>query len=376
MTVPFWIWAITIIVIAGFFIFDFYSHVRTPHEPTFKESAWWSVFYVALALVFGVVVWVGWDSQHGIEYFTGYITEKALSVDNLFVFALIMGAFQIPRKYQQKVLLIGIAMALFFRLVFILLGAAVIQAWSDVFYIFGIFLLATAVKMVVDEVRDAPPKDPKDMAVIKLTRKVVPVTDEYHSDDLSIKKNGKRMFTPLMVALVAIGLVDILFALDSIPAIYGITTEAYLVFTTNAFSLMGLRQMYFLLDGLLDRLVYLSYGLSVILGFIGVKLVLHALHENNLPFINGGENVPVPEIPTQVSLIVIVSILVVTVLLSIWRNKWEEAQGAIDIRVKPPTNGENTGSTSVSALQAAERRRIADEGLSDDGPDDDPESRR
>lgn len=333
MSVPLWIWAITIIVIAGFFVFDFYSHVKTPHEPTIKESTWWSIFYVALALLFGLFIWIVWDHQHGMEYLTGYVTEKALSVDNLFVFALIMGAFQIPRQFQQKVLLIGIALALFFRLIFILMGAAVIEAWSDVFYLFAAFLLFTAVKMIWDEFADQPEKDPKDMLVVRAASKVLPITDKIDGDHLSLKKNGKRWFTPLMIALVAIGLIDIMFALDSIPAIYGITTEAYLVFTTNAFSLLGLRQMYFLLDGLLDRLVYLSYGLSIILGFIGVKLLLHALHENNLPFINGGENVAVPEVSTQLSLSVIVVVLVVTVLLSIWKNKHDEAQGAIDISV-------------------------------------------
>ncbi|MCH6195912.1 TerC/Alx family metal homeostasis membrane protein [Corynebacterium mastitidis] len=328
MTVPFWIWAVTFAVILGLFIFDFYSHVRTPHEPTIKESAWWSVIYVLLALVFGGFVYAVWDHQHGMEYFTGYVTEKALSVDNLFVFALIMGAFQIPRKYQQKVLLIGIALALVFRLVFILLGASIINAWSDVFYLFGLFLLFTAAKMIADEVRDAPPTDPQDMLVIKLVRKVVPVTETYESDHLTLKKNGKRYFTPLMVALVAIGMVDVMFALDSIPAIYGVTQEAYLVFTTNAFSLLGLRQLYFLLDGLLDRLGYLSYGLSVILGFIGIKLILHALHENKLPFLNGGQPVHgVPEIQTETSLLVIVGVLVVTVVASLWKNKRDQASG-------------------------------------------------
>ncbi|MGP6172961.1 TerC family protein [Corynebacterium sp. A21] len=345
MSVPLWIWAATIIVIAGFFVFDFYSHVKTPHEPSMKESAWWSVFYVALAMLFGLIVWIVWDQQHGMEYLTGYVTEKALSVDNLFVFALIMGAFKIPRMYQQKVLLIGIALALFFRLLFILLGAAVIEAWSDIFYIFAAFLLFTAVKMIYDEVVDHPEKDPKDMAVVKLAAKVLPITDELHGDKLSVKIKGKRYFTSLMIALVAIGLVDIMFALDSIPAIYGITTEAFLVFTTNAFALLGLRQMYFLLDGLLERLVFLSYGLSIILGFIGVKLALHALHENKLPFINGGEGLTVPEISTQLSLGVIVGVLVVTVLLSLWKNKRDEAQGSIDI--------------SVTA--AEERRRQKDE---------------
>lgn len=358
MTVPLWIWVATIVLIAGFFIFDFYSHVKTPHEPTLKESAVWSAFYVGLALLFGVFVYFMWDHQHGVEYFTGYVTEKALSVDNLFVFALIMGAFKIPRKYQQKVLLIGIALALLFRLAFILLGAAVIAAWSDVFYLFAIFLLWTAIKLIWDEANDTPETDPNDMRVIKLLRKVVPVTPGYHGDSLITRFKGKRALTPLFVALVAIGMVDIMFAFDSIPAIYGITTEAYLVFTTNAFSLMGLRQMYFLLDGLLDRLVYLPYGLGLILAFIGVKLMLHALHENNLPFVNGGENVMVPEIPTELSLLVIIGILVVTVLLSLWRNHYDKSQGAIDTRVRAPewdhelTDEEMNGS-EVPAAEAS-----------------------
>lgn len=337
MTVPLWIWAVTLVVILGFFVFDFYSHVRTPHEPSLKEAAGWSIFYVVLALLFGVFVYVVWTHQHGVEFLTGYVTEKALSIDNLFVFALIMGAFQIPRKYQQKVLLIGIALALFFRLLFILAGAAVIEAWSDVFYIFGIFLLVTAAKMVIDEARDAPPTDPNDMWVIKALRKVVPVTTGFESDHLIVHKKGAHAVTPLMVALIAIGLIDVMFALDSIPAIYGIITEAYLVFTTNAFSLLGLRQMYFLLDGLLDRLVYLSYGLSMILGFIGVKLILHALHENNLPFINGGENLEsAPEVGTEASLIVIVVVLTITVVASVWKNKRDQASGAVDTRQKAP----------------------------------------
>lgn len=329
MSVPLWIWALTIAVIAGFFIFDFVSHVRTPHEPTIKESAWWSAFYVGLALVFGAIVWLVWDAEHGLQYFTGYVTEKALSIDNLFVFAMIFTAFKIPRRYQQKVLLIGIVLALILRLIFILLGASVIAAWSDVFYIFAAFLIAMGVKTFIDEARDAEPTDPKDMRVIKMVGKVIPLTDHYKRDRLWIKEGGKRWFTPLFMALIAIGFVDVIFALDSIPAIYGITSEAFLVFTTNAFSLMGLRQLYFLLDGLLDRLVYLPYGLGLILAFIGVKLLLHALHENNLPFINGGENVPVPEISTVGSLVVIVGILVLTVVASLIRNVRDKAAGHV-----------------------------------------------
>lgn len=319
-------WTITIVVVAGFFIFDFYSHVKTPHDPSMKESAGWSIFYIALACVFGVFLWLTWGEpgnphQHGIEFFTGYVTEKALSVDNLFIFALILGAFKIPRQYQQKVLLIGIAIALAMRLLFILLGAAVISAWSDVFYLFAIFLLWTAAKLLWDEVADKEETDPNDMPIIKLIRKVIPVKGETHGDALWFKENGKRVLTPLFVALVAIGFVDLLFALDSIPAIYGITQEPYIVFTTNAFALLGLRQLYFLLDGLLDKLVYLSYGLSLILGFIGIKLLLHALHENNLPFINGGENIAVPEVPVEMSLLVIVGILVITTVASLTIGK-------------------------------------------------------
>lgn len=331
MSVPLWIWLVTIAVVAGFFIFDFVTHVRTPHEPTLKESAWWSVFYIVISLVFGAIVWFVWGQEHGMQYLTGYVTEKALSIDNLFVFALIFAAFKIPRRYQQKVLLIGIVLALVFRLIFILLGAAIIEAWSDVFYIFAIFLIYTAVKLFWDEITDKEETDPNDMKIIQWLRKVVPVSERYHRDRLTVRINGKFTLTPLFVALVAIGLVDIMFAFDSIPAIYGITSEPFLVFTTNAFALMGLRQMYFLLDGLLDRLVYLPYGLAIILGFIGAKLLLHALAENNLPFINGGEDLNVPEVSTSTSLLVIVGVLVVTVLLSVWKNKRDEARGVVSV---------------------------------------------
>lgn len=327
-------WLITGAIIAGFFVFDFYSHVRTPHEPSLKESAGWTIFYVAFALAFGAFLWWNWSEpgnphQHGLEYLTGYVTEKALSVDNLFVFALIMGSFKIPRKYQQKVLLIGIALSLIFRLLFILLGAAALEAWSWVFYIFGVFLLYTAIKLVIDEIRDEPETDPNDMVIIKMLRKVIPVTATYESDHLYVHKRGKFALTPLFIALVAIGLMDVMFALDSIPAIYGITDKPYIVFTTNAFSLLGLRQMYFLLDGLLDKLVYLPYGLGAILGFIGVKLVLHALHENELGFVNGGQSVHVPEISTVGSLLFIVGVLALAVIASVIKTKRDEAQGAL-----------------------------------------------
>ena len=331
MHVPLSIWLLTSAVILGFFIFDFVSHVRTPHEPSMKESGGWAAFYMTMACIFGGIVWWLWDAEHGVQFFTGYITELSLSVDNLFVFALIMGAFKIPRAYQQKVLLIGIVIALVCRLVFILFGAVVIEAWSDVFYIFAIFLLYTAGKLLYDEATGQPEQDPNDMFVVKTLRKVIPVTQSYHSDKLvSVTEAGKKAVTPLFVALLAIGFIDVMFAFDSIPAIYGITTEPFLVFTANAFALLGLRQLFFLLNGLLDKLVYLPYGLAVILGFIGIKLLLHALHENNLPFINGGEGVTVPEIGTVTSLVVIVGVLAVTAVASLIKERQMVKSGEKD----------------------------------------------
>ncbi|RUQ14590.1 TerC family protein [Corynebacterium genitalium] len=331
MHVPLYIWLITSAVILGFFVFDFVSHVRTPHEPTMKESGGWALFYMSMACVFGGLVWVLWDSEHALQFFTGYITELSLSVDNLFVFALIMGSFKIPRAYQQKVLLIGIVMALVFRLVFILLGAVIISAWAWVFYIFAAFLIYTAIKLVYDEVTDQEDPDPNDMFVVKTLRKVIPVTKSYHSDRLvSATEAGKKAVTPLFVALLSIGFIDVMFAFDSIPAIFGITQESFLVFTANAFALLGLRQLYFLLNGLLDKLVYLPYGLAIILGFIGVKLLLHALHENNLPFINGGEGLNVPEVGTVASLLVIVGTLAVTAIASLMKDRAEVKAGRRD----------------------------------------------
>ncbi|EFK53752.1 TerC family protein [Corynebacterium genitalium ATCC 33030] len=331
MHVPLWIWLVTSAVILGFFIFDFVSHVRTPHEPSMKESGGWAAFYMTMAAIFGGIVWWQWDAEHGVQFFTGYITELSLSVDNLFVFALIMGAFKIPRAYQQKVLLIGIVMALVFRLIFILLGAVIISAWSWVFYIFAAFLLYTAIKLVYDEATDQPETDPNDMLVVKTLRKAIPVTQSYHGDKLmSVTEAGKKAVTPLFVALLAIGFIDVMFAFDSIPAIFGITTEPFLVFTANAFALLGLRQLYFLLNGLLDKLVYLPYGLAVVLVFIGIKLLLHALHENNLPFINGGEGFAVPEIGTVTSLVVIVGVLAITAIASLIKERQMVKNGEKD----------------------------------------------
>ncbi|MFG1798506.1 TerC family protein [Nocardia sp. NPDC049149] len=314
-------WVITVVVILGLFVFDFFAHVRTPHEPTFRESAFWSAVYIGLALVFGGIVAWRWGSTFAGEYYAGFVTEKALSVDNLFVFLIIMSTFAVPRMYQQKALLIGIVIALVMRGAFIAVGAAAISAFSWVFYLFGLFLVYTAVKLIKESGHEVEHEEQRDSKIVALTKRLLPTADSYDGDKLITRVDGRRAVTPLLLALLAIGFADLLFALDSIPAIYGLTSEPYLVFTANAFALMGLRQLYFLIGGLLDRLVYLSYGLSAILAFIGVKLVLHALHENTLPFINGGEPVSVPEISTPVSLGVILGILVIATVASLLRTR-------------------------------------------------------
>jgi tellurite resistance protein TerC len=317
MDIPFWVWALTVGAIVAMLVFDLIGHVRTPHAPTLRESAIWSAAYVGIAIVFGLLVWWGWGAGFAGEYFAGYVTEKSLSVDNLFVFVLIMATFGVPRELQQKVLLFGITFALALRTVFIAVGAAAIENFSWVFYLFGAILIYTA-WVQARSGGHGDDEDYKENAVLRFARRHLRTTDEYHSDRMTVRLNGSRYLTPLAIALLAIGTADVIFAVDSIPAIFGLTQETFLVFAANAFSLLGLRQLFFLIDGLLDRLVYLSYGLAVILGFIGAKLVIHALHTNELPFINGGEHVTlVPEIPTWLSLSVILVTLLVTTVASL-----------------------------------------------------------
>ncbi|MEU6710476.1 TerC family protein [Nonomuraea sp. NPDC046802] len=318
MNVPAVVWILTIAGIAGLLAFDFFFHVRRSHIPTLREAANWSALYVGIALLFGAGVWVFGGREPGAEYFAGYVTEKALSVDNLFVFLVIMSSFKVPRADQQKVLLFGIAFSLAARSGFILLGAALINTFAWVFYLFGLILLLTAGHLLRAESEES--RSP-DNLMVRLARRLLHTSDEYDGDRLFTVRDGKRVMTPMLLVMVAIGGTDILFAFDSIPAIFGLTQNVYLVFTATAFSLLGLRQLYFLIDGLLDRLIYLSYGLAVILGFIGVKLILHALHENNVPFINDGEPVNVAEISTGLSLSVIVLVLLITVVASLTSPK-------------------------------------------------------
>jgi tellurite resistance protein TerC len=317
-------------------LFDFVGHVRKPHAPTLRESAVWSAVYVGIAIVFGLLIFWFYGAEYGGEYFAGYITEKSLSVDNLFVFVLIMASFGVPRELQQKVLLFGITFALVLRTVFILVGAAAIENFSWVFYLFGAILLYTAWAQARSGGHGGD-EDYRENAVLRLTRKVLPTTDEFHSDRLTVRLDGRRFITPLAVALIAIGTADVIFAVDSIPAIFGLTQETFLVFAANAFSLLGLRQLFFLIDGLRDRLIYLAYGLAVILGFIGAKLVIHALHTNELPFVNGGEHVTaIPEISTAVSLAVIVGTLLVTTLASLAKGRADRRAAVDDAAVDEP----------------------------------------
>ncbi|MBE4717363.1 TerC family protein [Pseudarthrobacter sp. AB1] len=317
MDVPPLVWTLTIAGIVGLLAFDFFFHVRKAHTPTLKESAIWSSIYVGIALLFGLGVLLFGGTPMGTEYFAGYVTEKALSVDNLFVFLIIMASFKVPRADQQKVLLFGIVFSLIARTAFIFLGAALINSFAWVFYIFGLILLITAGNLLKPDNHD----DDSEGLVVRLAKKYLPASEHYDGDKLFTMENGKRVLTPMLLVMVAIGGTDILFALDSIPAIFGLTQNVFIVFTATAFSLMGLRQLFFLIDGLLDRLIFLAYGLAAILGFIGVKLILHALHENNLPFINDGEPVNVVEVSTNISLTVILGVLVVTVLASIFSPK-------------------------------------------------------
>jgi len=319
VNVPTWVWLTTIGLATVVFAIDIFVIARKPHVPSTKEVGTALSVYVGAAVLFGLGIWYFAGSDFAGQYFAGWLTEYSLSVDNLFIFLLIMAKFAVPEKLQQSALMIGIVIAIILRGIFIALGAAAINNFSWVFYLFGAFLIYTAVKLAREGESDDD--EYEENRFMRYMEHRFPATQEYHGTKLFTRVDAKRLATPMFFVILALGTTDLLFALDSIPAIYGLTKEPYLVLTANLFALMGLRQLYFLIGGLLKRLVYLSLGLAVLLAFIGVKLVLHALHENELPFINGGEPLPVPDVPISVSLGAIVVILGVTTVASLWKTK-------------------------------------------------------
>jgi tellurite resistance protein TerC len=308
------VWSVIVAVIAGLVLFDYAFSVRRSHTPTLREAAAWSAIYLGIAIAFGIGVWAYGGSSMGVEYFACYVSNEALSIDNLFVFVFIVSSFAVPRIAQQKVLLFGILLALAARTGFIIIGAALISIFVWAFYLFGIVLLIMATNLA----RSPDSKAPRtDTVIIRIARRLLHTSDNYDGDRLFTVEHGRRVMTPMLLVMIAVGAADILFAFDSIPTLFALSQNVYLVFSATALSLLGLRQLYFLIDGLLDRLVYLSYGLAAVLAFISVNLILQALHDNNIPVINGGDPVPVAELSTKLSLTVIVAILFITTLASL-----------------------------------------------------------
>ncbi len=326
MTVPGWLWAATIALFLVLFTLDFLIVGRRPHIPRTPELLRWLALFVGSAIAFGL--FLGWyfGSDIGVQFFAGWLTEYSLSVDNLFVFVLIMARFYVPRHLQQYVLMWGIIIALVLRGIFIALGAAILAQFTWVFYLFGLFLILTAIKLLTHGEDDD--EEYKENAIVRLVGRMVPIAPDFDGTKMRTVVDGARKFTPMLVVLIAIGTTDVLFALDSIPAIFGLTKIPFIVFTANVFALMGLRQLFFLLGNLLDRLVFLGVGLAAVLGFIGVKLILEALAENSVPFINGGEPVDVPALSNWASLAVIISILAVTVIASLLHERRKQPADA------------------------------------------------
>jgi tellurite resistance protein TerC len=362
MELPVWFEIATFVGLTALLLADLALVVRRPHEPSMKEAGLWVGFYVSLALIFGLVILAVTNGQFATEFYAGWLTEYSLSVDNLFVFVIIMARFRVPRHLQQEALMVGIIIALVLRGIFILLGAAVIERFIWVFYIFGAFLVYTAINLVKHRGED---EDYEENAFIRRMRRVLPMTDDFQGAKVRVTtENGKKLWTPMVIVFLALGTTDLLFALDSIPAIFGLTREPFIVFTANVFALMGLRQLYFLLGGLLKRLVYLSLGLAVILAFIGVKLILEALHENNLPFINGGEHVEaVPTIPIWLSLSIILGVLLVATVASLLKTRGqlpEEEESGLGAPDVAPETAESVATGGPAAAAKAESRLAAD----------------
>jgi len=355
VTLPLWFTVTTFVLLGVLLLVDFVVVARRPRIPSMRESALWVICYVLLAVSFAGILWLVAGGRHAGAFLAGWLTEYSLSVDNLFVFVIIMSRFAVPRANQQKVLLFGILVSLLLRGGCILLGAAAIERFSWVFYLFGGFLVYTAIQLARGEGVAGGHEEYTENPLVTRLRGRLPVADGYDGAALLTRRDGKRLVTPMVIVFLAIGSTDLLFALDSIPAIFGLTQEPFVVFTATMFALMGLRQLYFLLGGLLDRLVYLSTGLSIILAFIGAKLILEALHTNELQFLNGGDPVEwAPLIPIWLSLSVIVAVLVITTVASLLRSRStpdqqppaaDDAPRRIATRVPDaPDTGEQTGS--------------------------------
>jgi tellurite resistance protein TerC len=354
LELPLWFEIGSLVILTLILLADLLLILKRPHIPSTKESTLWVVFYVTLALIFAGLMWVFAGGEYAGQFVAGWLTEYSLSIDNLFVFVLIMTQFAVPRRYQQEVLMVGIIIALVLRGLFILAGAAIIEQFSWVFYIFGAFLIWTAIRQAFpggdhdDDVK-------QESFVVRLLRRTIDISDHYDGAKIRTVVDGKKMWTPMIIVFAAIGVTDLLFAIDSIPAIFGITTSPFIVFTANIFALMGLRQLYFLLGDLLDRLRYLHYGIAFILAFIGVKLVFHAMHENELPFINGGEHIEwVPEISTWMSLGVIVVSMVVATVASLMAS-------ARDRRNAPDAAAAASGAPAGMRASAEAAAVVADE---------------
>ncbi|CAH0182104.1 putative membrane protein Rv2723 [Microbacterium sp. Bi121] len=323
-----WFEITALVVLSVILLADLLLILKRPHIPSTKESALWVAFYVTLALIFAAVLFFIGDSKTSLDFLTGWAMEYSLSIDNLFVFVLIMTQFSVPRRYQQEALMVGIIIALVLRAIFIVIVGAAVEHLSPIFYVFGAFLVYTAIRQAMPEKHEDDEKT--EGFIIRLLRRGIDISDEYDGPKIRTVVNGKKMWTPMLIVFVSLGVTDLMFAVDSIPAIFGVTQDPFIVFTANLFALMGLRQLYFLLGGLLEKLKYLHYGVAFILGFIGVKLVLHAMHENELPFINGGQPIEwAPDINNWVSLGVIFASMAVATVASLIASSREKRAAAL-----------------------------------------------
>ncbi|MCC2032406.1 TerC family protein [Microbacterium allomyrinae] len=355
LELPLWFEIGSLVILSLILLGDLLLILKRPHIPSTRESTLWVVFYVTLALIFAGLMYVFAGPEYAGQFVAGWLTEYSLSIDNLFVFVLIMGQFAVPRRYQQEVLMVGIIIALVLRGLFILAGAAIIEQFSWVFFLFGAFLVWTAIRQAFpggdhdDDVK-------QENFIVRLLRRTIDISDHYDGAKIRTVVDGKKMWTPMIIVFAAIGVTDLLFAIDSIPAIFGITQSAFIVFTANLFALMGLRQLYFLLGDLLDRLRYLHYGIAFILAFIGVKLVFHAMHVNELPFINNGEPIEwAPEISTWTSLAVIVSAMTVATVASLIASARDKRREKSDAALTADDSGGMQAATAAAALVAEEK---------------------